>query len=349
MQNVIQRTLSLTLLPLALCGAAYGQAAATPALAPATAGIVMRTAAATDADPFAAGKTAALALKAAMGGSEIKAVMLTECFEDKENKEQVLKGVASVIGADKIMGGACYGMYTQAGVVTEDAVALLGIGGNGVTVTLALEEKMGASGLSLEKQKDELTAALQGAGARLAKKLGNQPNQRLLILMADAHSPKNQLLLDGVQSVLGKKLPVTGGSVSKNAGQNWLCFNGQLHTDAAAALLVSGDFTLAQTGKQAKENDLVIATAKSGAADAIKALGKDPFALLAFDCAGRKGKLKNVADELAAIQTAIPKQTVLFGCYCAGEFGPADTEDVADKSVSYGRGWHVMFSALGKN
>jgi len=67
---------------------------------------------------------------------------------------------------------------------------------------------------------------------------------------------------------------------------------------------------------------------------------------LAFDCAGRKGKLKNIADELAAIQSATGKTPVLFGCYCAGEFGPADTGDVADKTTVYGCGWHVMFSAL---
>ena len=59
-------------------------------------------------------------------------------------------------------------------------------------------------------------------------------------------------------------------------------------------------------------------------------------------------KLKNVADELVAIQTVTGKDVPLFGCYCAGEFGPADAEEITDKSVPYGRGWHIMVSALGK-
>ena len=319
-------------------------AAAVPAKAD---DIVLRTATVADANPYEAGKKVAQALKLAMAGTEPKAIFLAECFEDKENKELVLKGVTEVLGADKVVGGSVYGVYTQTGVVTEDAVALLGIGGAGATVSLAFEEKMGAAGLTLEKEKEQLTTALQGAGSRLAKSLSAQANPGLLVLFGDAHSPKNQLLLDGVQSGLGKKLPVTGGSVNKNAGQNWICYKGKLYQDAAVAILLSGKFAVAQTGRQAKDNDLVISTAKEGAAAALKQLGKPPFAILAFDCAGRKGKLKNVADELVAIQTVTGKDVPLFGCYCAGEFGPADAEEITDKSVPYGRGWHIMVSALG--
>ena len=338
MQNWIQRTIGLTILPLALYGAAYAQASA--------GAVVMRTAQAANENPFAAGKTAAQALKTAMGAAEIKGVFYAECFEDKANKEAVLKGIESVLGAGKVAGGAVYGSYTQGGVLTEDAVALLGIGGEGVSVTMALEETLGAAGLTIEKDKDKLTQALGTAGNRLAKKLGNTGDASLLILLGDAHSPKNQLLLDGVQAVVGKKLPITGGSLNKNSGQNWLGFNGKLYTDAAVAMLVRSKSKVAQTGRKAKENDLVISTAKEGATEAIRKLGTAPDTLLAFDCAGRKGKLKNIADELAAIQSAVGKTTTLFGCYCAGEFGPADTGDVANKTTVYGRGWHVMFSAL---
>jgi hypothetical protein len=337
-------TLALSL----LVGGLQAQAADAPAAAP-DGKVILRTATVADADPYQAGKKAAQALKLAMAGTEPKAVFLAECFEDKENKELVLKGVTEILGADKVVGGSVYGVYTQAGVVTEDAVALLGIGGDEVAVSVAFEEKMGAAGLTLEKDKEPLTAALQGAGSRLAKSLTAQANPGMMILFADAHSPKNQLLLDGVQSVLGKKLAVTGGSVNKNAGQNWICYKGKLYQDAAVAIMLGGNFAVAQTGRQAKDNDLVVSTAKEGSAAAIKQLGKAPFAILAFDCAGRKGKLKNVADELAAIQTVTGKDVPLFGCYCAGEFGPADAEEIADKTIPYGRGWHIMVSALGKS
>lgn len=305
---------------------------------------VFRTSAATDEDPAAAGRKAAEALKAALGGIEPQVVLMADCFEDKENKEKALAAVTAVFGRDKVCGGATYGMFTQAGALTEDAVTLLAIAGVGVSV--AFEEKLGAAGLTMEKDEVALTAALRGAGARLAKKLPGAGKGKLLIIVSDAHSPKNQLLLDGVQSVVGKKLPVTGGSVNKNAGQNWIYHQGKAHTDAAVAVLLSGDFKLAQTGRQAKDNDAVISTAKEGAGEAITKLGKKPFAVLAFDCAGRKGKLKNVGDELAAMQAALGTEVPIFGCYCAGEFGPADETD-ADKSICYGRGWHVMVTALG--
>jgi hypothetical protein len=306
--------------------------------------VLFRTASATDEDPAAAGRKAAEALKSALGGVEPQVVLMADCFEDKENKEKALAAVTAVLGRDKVCGGATYGTFTQAGALTQDAVGLLAI--SGVKVSVAFEGKLCAAGLTMEKDEAALTAALGGAGQRLAKKLTGADKGKLLIMIADAHSPKNQLLLDGVQSVVGKKLPVTGGSVNKNAGQNWIYYQGKAYTDAAVALLLSGDFDLAQAGRQAKDNDAVISTAKDGAGEAQTKLGKKPFAVLAFDCAGRKGKLKNVGDELSAIQASLGRDVPLFGCYCAGEFGPADATDV-DKSICYGRGWHVMITALG--
>jgi hypothetical protein len=232
--------------------------------------------------------------------------------------------------------------------VDQDAVALLGIAGTGLTVATALEKDMGAAGLSLEKDPQRLTAALHAAGQRLARKFSDAAEARLLILLADAHVPKNQLLLDGVQAVLGKKLAITGASVNKNAQQSWVYYRGSLYTDSAVAILLRGPLAVAQAGRQAKENDRVLATARDSAGEAVKKLGTAPLAVLAFDCAGRKGKLKNVGEELAAMQGAIGKEVVLFGCYGAGEYGPPDTEDVKDKSICCGRGWHVMISALGR-
>jgi hypothetical protein len=310
--------------------------------------IFFRTAAASDADPATAGRKAAESLRAAMSGVAPQVVLVAECFEDSQNKDKALEGVAAVLGRDKLCGLSTYGMFTQAGVMKEDAVALLGIGGEGLRVNLALEERMGAAGLSLEKDADRLSAALVGAGQRLARKLPAIQDDALLIVFADAHSPKNQLLLDGIQAVVGKKLRVTGGSANKNSGQNWVYYQGQARTDSAVAVLLQGRLRVGQAGRQAKDNDAVIATAREGAAEALRALATKPLAVLAFDCAGRMGKLKQVGDELTAIQGALGREVPLFGCYCAGEFGPADAEDVPDRSACYGRGWHVMISALGQ-
>jgi hypothetical protein len=149
-----------------------------------------------------------------------------------------------------------------------------------------------------------------------------------------------------VQKVAGRKLPVTGGSVNKNAGQSWVYFRGAAYTDAAIALALSGPFAVTQAGRQAKANEQVIATAKEGAATALKAAKGKPLAVLAFNCAGRKGKLERLEDELEAIQASVGKEAPLFGAYCAGEFGPADVADGGGDGTSCGRGWHVMFTVV---
>jgi len=63
----------------------------------------------------------------------------------------------------------------------------------------------------------------------------------------------------------------------------------------------------------------------------------DPALLLAFDCAGRKGKLKNVADEWAAHPAVTGGDLPILGTYNAGEIGPADITDRTPGVLSYGR------------
>ena len=69
--------------------------------------------------------------------------------------------------------------------------------------------------------------------------------------------------------------------------------------------------------------------------------------MFAFDCGGRKGKLKNVGDELAAMRQSIGGELPLLGTYNAGEIGPADLADKVPGVLSSGVGWHVMFTAVG--
>ena len=70
--------------------------------------------------------------------------------------------------------------------------------------------------------------------------------------------------------------------------------------------------------------------------------------MLAFNCAGRKGKLERIEDELTAIQEALGPDIPLFGAYCAGEIGPPDITDKDPGALSGGVGWHVMFTVLGR-
>jgi hypothetical protein len=307
---------------------------------------VFKTAAATGDDPVATGKQAAAELKAAFGETPLKAILIMDSFEDLENKKAMLEGVASVLPKKTLFGGTSYGGFTQKGSIDYDGVMLLGIGGESVTVTPALAEKMGAAGLTMEDDLDKLTTTLGAAGERLAKKLPDVRDADLLLLISDAHSPKNQLLLDGVQKVAGRMLPITGGSVNKNAGQNWVYFQGIPHTDSVIALMLTGPFQATQTGRQAKTNEAVIQTASQGAAAVLKDAPAKPLAMLAFNCGGRMGKLDRLEDELEAIQASAGKQVPLFGAYCAGEYGPADLSESAGDATPCGRGWHVMFTVL---
>jgi hypothetical protein len=273
---------------------------------------------------------------------------MTECFEDKAQKKQVLKGICEVLPKDIVFGFATYGSFAQQGCLDVDSVSLLGIGGRGIATAAALRRDLGTAGLTMAENKEELARRLRTGGAELAAKLSRGPDDRLLVIMADAHSPKNQFLLEGAQKVMGKDFPITGGSANKNAGQTFVYFQGRMYADSAIALLLSGDFEVSLSGRQAKENAKVISSAAASAAEALKNMKSEPFSVLAFNCAGRKGKLDNIGDELRAIQGVIGNDIPLFGAYCAGEIGPADVAEKNPTAISSGVGWHVMFTVLGR-
>jgi hypothetical protein len=301
-----------------------------------------------DEQPQAAGKAAAEALRKAMAGVPLQAVVVSECFEDREYKEKLLAGICSVVPAEIVLGGATYGSFTQAGVSDFDSVSLLGVGGNGVSVAAALITDMGTSKLVFEEHRQEIQKRLHTAGGKLVEKLRRTDQDRLLILIPDAHSPKNEFIVEGAQRVVGPQFPITGGCVNKNAGQTFVYFRGRLYQDSAVALMLSGGFKVSLAGRQAQDNDRVISTAREAAAEAVAKLKARPIAALAFDCAGRKGKLKNLEDELAAFQRALGRELPLFGCYCAGEIGPLDTSQKKPGVLSGGGGWHVMVTIIGQ-
>jgi hypothetical protein len=312
--------------------------------------IVLRAVLVEDEDekPAAAGQAAAKQLLAAMGDVPLKAVFLSECFEDQECKEELLRGVCEVLPKEKVFGQATYGSFTQTGCAGFDSVCLLGLGGDGLSVAAALVRELGVAKLTFEQDETLIKERLHAAGAKLAGKLRRTDQDKLLLLLADAHSPKNQFLVEGLQKVVDAKFPITGGSANKNAGQTFVYFQGQAYQDSAVAVMLSGDFRVALTGRKAMDNDQVIATAGQGASQALADFTGRPLGVLAFNCAGRRGKLQRPEDELAAIQKALGKELPLFGCYCAGEVGPLDASDKDPAVLSGGSGWHVMFTVIGR-
>ncbi len=302
-----------------------------------------------DENPAAAGKQAAKALEKAMGSTPLKAVIVSECFEDRQNKEKLLSGICSVLPKEIVLGGATYGSFTQKGCTDFDSVCLLGIGGDGVAVAAGLVTNLGTAKLLFEDHRELIEKRLRAGGEKLAAVLRKTDNDQLLVLIPDAHSPKSQYMVEGTQKVLGNQFPITGGCANKNAGQTFVYFRGKAHEDSAVGVLLSGNFKVSLSGRMAKDNEGVIRSANEGAAEAMANFKGKPAGVLAFNCAGRRSKLKNFQDELDAIQKAIGKQLPLFGCYCAGEIGPVDSlEEKKPGVLSRGSGWHVMFTVIGR-
>jgi hypothetical protein len=302
----------------------------------------------TNQQPYVAGYRAAKKLKGRMGNIPIHAVIIAEYFEDKSAKSKALDGVCSVFDRSIVYGFASYGSFGQDGCSDNDTVRIIGIGGAGIQVTAALEKKLGVSKLTIEDDLEELQKRLQEAGSSISAKLPKTDDSQLMILIPDAHSPKNAFVVEGAQEVLGKDFPITGGSANKNPGQTYVYYQGQMYTDSAIAFMLSGDFKVSLTGRKAKENSKVISSAGEGFAEAIANLDAQPIAAFAFNCAGRKGKLDNLEDELAAIQKEFGKSTPIFGTYCAGEIGPADVAVKPGGVLSSGNGWHLMVTVIGK-
>lgn len=328
------------------CGSPAREVLTTPPPAPGGE-IVIKVAAAQNEDPYAAGKAAAEALQQQLGDAAPHVVLIAECFDEWHLKSRALRGVASVFPRDILFGAATYGVFTQAGCLDRNAIGLVALAGPGISVGAALEPDLGTAKLVPGQDDAEIKERLNAAGARLALRVPRTPQDKLMIVLADAHSPKNAHLVEGLQKELGKDFPITGGSANKNAGQTYVYYQGRMVEDSAVGIVLAGDFQVALAGRMAKENQKVIASAKEGAAEALKTLEAKPFAAFAFNCAGRKGKLDNIQTELDAIQQALGKDLPLFGCYCAGEIGPADLPDKDPQALSSGVGWHVMFTLLG--
>ena len=127
-------------------------------------------------------------------------------------------------------------------------------------------------------------------------------------------------------------------SVVNREGRRW--------SAAAVALRLSGNFEVSRAGRQARDNDAVISTAREAAREELEGAGNPPLGVLAFDCAGRMGKLDDIQSEVKALREVLGPDVPLFGCYCAGEVGPADQGDPRPGVLSQGVGWHVMVTAF---
>ncbi|MCP4375794.1 MAG: hypothetical protein GY794_06425, partial [bacterium] len=128
----------LMLVAVAVSGCSNVTSKSTASLTVNKGAIVIQSAMAENEDAALAGKTAAEALKKAMGDTKPKVVLVTDCFDDKDLKAKVIESVIAVFSRDVVIGFSGYGSFTQSGAGDLDTVTVLGIGGDGIDVQTAM-------------------------------------------------------------------------------------------------------------------------------------------------------------------------------------------------------------------
>ena len=294
--------------------------------------------------PFDAGRLAGAKLLDEMKGIDLKLILIAESFDGKEDKEKLLEGLCAVLPKEKLFGLSTYGSFARNSVADGDRVTLLGIGGN-LSVQSALQTELGVADLTMDTAEEEIKTKLLQAGQTLAGKNNVTGQNRWDILLADAHSPKNGFLVRGIQEKLGKEAMILGGSANKNPGQNHVYYQGVRYDDAAMLLTLTGSVRVAMAGRFANQGETVVKTAEEAAATAVAGVKGRPLGMIAFSCAGRKSKLDELDAELNAIQKRFMDKPV-FGCFCAGEVGPADPLVETTDAKCCGSGWYLMLAIL---
>jgi len=294
--------------------------------------------------PFEAGRLAGKKLLDEMKGDDLQLVLMAESFDGKEAKEKLLEGLCSVLPKEKLFGLSTYGSFVRNSVGDGDRITLLGVGGD-VTVHAALQTKLGVALLKMDTAEEEIKTRLLQAGRTLAGKNQVADPNRLDILLADAHSPKNGFLVRGILEKLGKDALILGGSANKNPGQNHVYYRGVRYEDAAMLLTLTGPFRLTMAGRFANQGETVVATAEEATATTIENAKGTPLGMIAFSCAGRKSKLNELDAELNAVQKRFVDKPI-FGCFCAGEVGPADPTVDSTDTKCCGSGWYLMLAVL---
>ena len=294
--------------------------------------------------PFEVGLLAGKKLLDEMKDTDLKLVLIAESFEGKDAKEKLLEGLRSALPKEKLFGLSTYGSFVRNSVGDGDRVTLLGIGGD-LTIRSALQTELGVAQLTMDTAEEEIKTKMLQAGRTLGGKHDVPPKERFDILLADAHSPKNTFLVHGIQERLGKDALILGGSANKNPGWNHVYYQGVRYEDAAMLLTLTGSFRVAMAGRFANQGDTVVRTAEEAAATAVADAKGTPLGMIAFSCAGRKSKLDELGDELNAIQKRFADKPI-FGCFCAGEVGPADPAIETTDTKCCGSGWYLMLAVL---
>jgi hypothetical protein len=145
----------------------------------------------------------------------------------KAGLENLLKGVAEAVGTDILVGCTTDGEISDRGISAKSAV-LAGVVSNQIDFEVVMTENIG---------KDA-----QKAGERLAEQFSLSATY--IQLFSDGLTANGCEILKGVQSVLGKAIPISGGTAGDDGRfvRTWQFAGNRVFSNAAVAIGFSGSF-----------------------------------------------------------------------------------------------------------
>lgn len=274
-----------------------------------------------ETDPGKAGAEAAAKAKKALGGEAKVVLVFDQVGKTAEDKEKMLAGIASEFDSKIIFGCSSYAPITQD--CNTGTVGVMALGGD-ISAVPAVSDIEGGHGECGKRIGKALKPAVPEKGGKV------------VLLWGSCHVNKNDALVKGVCEELGEKFPVAGGAASKG---EFLYSEGKVLLKSNLGLLLTGDFECGFSAKKGDDLEGVIATAGEACEQAMD--GGKGIVVLAFDCGGRRGTLKDsCAKELAAMKGAVDGAPI-FGFYGSGETGPKDND-----SAPQGVGHHVFICVI---
>jgi hypothetical protein len=271
-----------------------------------------------------AGAEAAKQAKQALGDAPPKVVLVYDSLKnDLAEKEKLIEGVGSVFDKAIVFGCSSYSPLTQQS--NKGTVGVLAMAGD-VAVKTAVADLY-----------DDYKLCGVKIGSCLQQQSLPDSKGKVLLLFGDCHVNKNDALVAGVKSILGEKFPIVGGA----SRGDFLYYKGKIVRKSNLGLLLSGNFECGFSTKKDNSPEGLINSARQACSEAVAGRKDDIVMTFAFDCGGRRGKMKdNLPKELSAMKEVLGDSPI-FGFYGSGEIGPADND-----SPSRGVGYHIAICTI---
>lgn len=144
---------------------------------------------------------------------------------------RLLKGITSVTGKTKMVGGTTAGEISTEGFSTNSVVVM----------AIKSNDILFSAGLGRNIRKSEIKAGQQVAKEVLKKMPKNKAKS--LIIFTDSMAGDGLQIVKGIQSVLGEEFEIVGGALGDEDKfkKTYQYYNGKVYTNTVPGLLVGGN------------------------------------------------------------------------------------------------------------